>query len=656
MAYGIRYTAQWKAKGKFGTLFISQKDYSGTFETLKLQNDAIVITQQLENWESHIIGATCEFNIVNNKANYYDLLDLMIATERKYKVVVSCSVETESEPEVYTLFAGFINTEAVTQRFLRYSIIHLVASSFVSKLEFVYPTSLDIVGNVSLIDIFHEILAQAGSTYSIRVYSYLISSNSTYSATKTFMNQNGLYNEIFWENNVDRVDSKKILGDILTTFQCYLYFWNGYWYIDSFDLLFEVTRNYVQYDYGVSYTPASNGMLQIVSLPVNDVHDLIMIETMQNLTVIPGNRTVEVRVNNQAFYNLTSSDFKNVVKTTSPFYPNLKEWRAYEPLSTEMDWVDEGLPYKTMTNSIKRISTYVNKGKDNAEAYPYTWKGLSTKFKITNVENTQLSISWKYSSGLPWYTPESGDISFRWELLVFDIVTNYLLGGIVYDGEKYYLKSDESKNETAIPCTEIDPQTYIVNFSLNIPLNEVSGLSDGNYVMVLKINTETFRNIKKPSVDHIQNTAYYGDVLIQASINKNEADVIEGKTNTDFIEKKTIELQLADVPNFNYKNGVLEGNNFERLTEQWYRNELAKRTLADYVLIDKFRMGDVVRQRITGKAKSTSLLRPLSLFVESKQNNKKFILTGIVHDVTKDEYEFTLDEYDNETTINLIET
>jgi hypothetical protein len=158
MAYGTRYTAEWIKGDKTGTLLIEQKDYVGASEKLTLVSDAINITQKIEDWESHIMGSICEFNIYNNKADYFTLLDLMIAKERKYRITVTCDVEADPDPITYILFSGFINTEAVTQRYLKNSVIHLVASNFISKLEYVYPTSLNTFGMVTFIDIILEIL------------------------------------------------------------------------------------------------------------------------------------------------------------------------------------------------------------------------------------------------------------------------------------------------------------------------------------------------------------------------------------------------------------------------------------------------------------------------------------------------------------------
>ena len=72
-------------------------------------------------------------------------------------------------------------------------------------------------------------------------------------------------------------------------------------------------------------------------------------------------------------------------------------------------------------------------------------------------------------------------------------------------------------------------------------------------------------------------------------------------------------------------------------------------------MIDKFRIYNATKQRITSNVISGKFLRLCSLFTESKQSDKKFVMMGLRHRVVEDIYEVQLEEYDNTTEINLIE-
>jgi hypothetical protein len=668
MAYGLKYRMQWVAKDKVGNLTIEEEGLSESSlpENLRLVNDAIIIRKNsFENWETHLLGDVCEFNIINDKDDYFELMDLMLAEEKKYRV----TVVTAYDSNIYTLFSGYINTEAVNQKYLKYSVIHLVASSYTSKLENVYPVSLSELAAHSLIDIVSEILSQAGNTYPIRVASFLISSGSAYSSNKTFMNQNGLYNEIFWENNVDRTSSEKILQDILTAFQCYMYYWDMCWYIESFEMLHNTTRPYVQYEIGTSYSDDDTGTQYVETFEVNDIHDLVFISMTQTLTVTPGDRTVQVRINNKAFYNLTVNEFYNIVKVGTNVYAPLREWRAFQPMSqTLMVWSAQGLPYQKIVNSIKRTSSY---GGGDAPDYPYVYNNtLTTSVKLTVETGTVLQIDFKYA--LPKSTLDDFGIfnwdklrvRFRYKIVFRDLVTGAEVGELLRDDDdklgfavnftqnRHLLKRIEGSvfDKTTYTC-EFSESYDLPNLFIPVPLN--------NYLVSFILFPEFLEYDSQGNGNYIEelipSLIYYGDIKITASIETFDENIIEGVTNTDFLNKKTIEVEIADVPNWNYKNGVLSGASFNLLTSGWYRDEMTERQLVDYILIDKFRMGNVSRQRITGTVKSSEILRPFALFVDSKQNNKKFILTSYVHDVTHDEYEIILDEYDNTTVVNLIE-
>jgi len=653
MAYVTRYTANWYCEDYSGVLYIDELDYAGASSSIKLLHDAIQITRDFEDWSQHVISTVCEFNIINNGADYFDLLDLMIAMERKYLIRVVATEKEGSAPADVILFSGFVNTEVVTQKYLRYHTIHMVASSYLSKLEYVYPTSLDTIGVVTLIDTVNEILTQAGNTYPIRVNSSLISTNSVYNAAKTFMNQNGIYNEMFWQNNVDRVNSADILENIMSSFRCYMYFWDGYWYIEGYHELWSTSKSYVEYASGSTYMPTDTGTQQVLPFTIQDVHDLVFIETSQTLSVIPGNRTVTIRINNQAFFNLVINDFRGVIKQQVFAYGIVRQWYAFQPMAqTYMIWNAHGAPYKTIVNSIKRTSV-IPFGGD--AAFPYLYEGLHTTFLLTVETTTSLSIKWKLGVADEGEVLDAGStITFRYLIAVWDmdgVLQGYL--SEMTDKSYWYVGVTAIYQVVQVQGDSADKDN-IMDVSINIPLGDTVDLPVGNYYMTLKICTETVK-YSNNTTNFIFTDVYYGDVLISASVDAYDENVVEGTTNVNFIKKETFEMMFADVPNYNYKNGVLEGDTLKLLTTSWERDESELRLLVDYILIDKFRLGDISRQRIKSSVKSTTFLRPFSMFTESKQSDKKFMLTGQIHDVTKDEYEVILDEYDNDSAITLNE-
>jgi hypothetical protein len=118
MAYGKRYQTTWGSTTKGGFLYIYEKDYSGSITTFTLSRRGFSINYNWEDWDSYVIGLTCTFEIINDKADFFELFPLMNATEKKYKVVV----EKSTVPDQVTLFEGFLNVEASSLKYLRWKI------------------------------------------------------------------------------------------------------------------------------------------------------------------------------------------------------------------------------------------------------------------------------------------------------------------------------------------------------------------------------------------------------------------------------------------------------------------------------------------------------------------------------------------------------
>ena len=229
MTYGTKYRAGWQSKDLQGYLYIKEKDYSGAITDVVLQDDAIAITNNFEDTESPIIGLRCEFYILNNKDDYFELFELLTATEQKFKVNVSVTA-----PYTATAFEGFMNVDTISHGYLHNQVMRLVASSYLSKLEYLTPASILTRQNVTFIDLINEILVGCGAAFDIRVNCSMYATGDTLSSGKTLFNLNGITTEAFWDSDTERKNSLEILEAILLPLNCFLYWWDGYWYIEHF--------------------------------------------------------------------------------------------------------------------------------------------------------------------------------------------------------------------------------------------------------------------------------------------------------------------------------------------------------------------------------------------------------------------------------------
>lgn len=657
MAYGLRYQAEWRFKDLGGYLYIDKKDYVGSVDDLILQDKAIGISRVLKDWESHILNLQCEFMIHNNFADYFDLLELMTGTEKLFRVRVETTIPTS-----VSIFEGFLNTETTEQRYLNRQVLRLVASSYLSKLKNVYPDSIDTLQNESMIDIINEALVQTGSDFDIRVNSTLYASGDTLGVGQTLFNKNALFTETFWKNNIDRKNSFEIIESILTTFNAYLYWWDGRWYIERYHDIWQTSIDFVEYTSGVSYGQSDSGSVENESRAIQDISTIQWIETTQTLFVDPGFLLIQIRLNrnNSLLLNMTIGDLADIQEVFGvvPF-PDLRTWEEWADPGDDLIWLGAGQSYLTIKNSIAR-------GISDPGSYTDFHRGIYTRFNMT-VDNDEayLTIKFKYAFSLLDFSgfDFNGDwdkYSFKFNWYLRDTPGNNFVMFNESSEEWEFVNTVEANGlqTTTVSGTNFDPDNKSCEVSITIPLGTISGYSgDKSLVFMIGIEDITWN----PGPVTIINTtgpasvAYIGDIIFTVSGEQLADNIIEGTQNTDFLGKKTIVLDLSDVANLNYKNGVIQGTNWDQQTTTWTMDGIDFFSLIQWILIDKFRLYNVSKQRLSGNVESgTTLYRPFQLFTESKQSDKKFVITGIHLLPARNQTVLTLREYDNETVINLI--
>jgi len=683
MAYGLKYVAGWHSKNRQGYLFIDQENYvplsanvllnddgspilnddgeyiytaddSGDEISvalpLKLRHDSIEITHSFNDWNSPIIGLTASFEIQNDKTDFYELLPLLSGTEREYRIRI---VDITDSPEV-SLFEGFLNCDVADQKMLHYQSIQFTASSYLSKLEHLNATCIDTLQNIVFIDVIDEILASTGQSFNIRINCSLFPDGDSLAAGQTLFNKTGFFTELFWEDNVERKNSLEILTSILTAFDCYLYWYDGYWYIERYEDIWSEDIDYVEYQtaFGGYEDSDTEDIFNLLQTP-SDLHDLTFTNQSQLLSIIPGYRSVKVNLQDKRLFNLTLNDFTNAGDVTlAPAYPDYRSWLKW---ATGYTWGDLGVPYMNITNAIKReaFSTEIN------------YIGLYTHFKVTITADTQLNVKFKYATTVdqleePAIGPFTGDMSdylftFHWLLRV---------GGLLF-----FVTEDSAGDWTHFPGTEagsiqnieVDGSEFDVNnmscdVEFTVPLGSVTGSAWDDATgqdFVLYLAAESYIHKDYPLIINRADTAWYGDVIITTTGDLQE-NVIEGTISTNFLNKKEISVDLFDMETVNYKNGVLWGNSLINRTTGWTTDDITVLTLIERLIKNKFQLYNKCRQKITSDIFQIDLLKPLQLFTDSKQSDKPFVLMGYSYFPGSDRYKINLYEYDNTTSINIV--
>jgi len=470
-------------------------------------------------------------------------------------------------------------------------------------------------------------LVQSGGAYNIRVNCSI--EETTYplgsDGTETALNAYGVYTEVFWKNNVDRDNGLEILRILLSTFECYIYWYDGYWYIERYEDIWSTDKNFVEYETQSSsgYSPNNGGVIVNETPASSDLHDLIWQELTQMLSVIPGKNKIEIALKESLFYNLTINDFSNATEITS--------------LPLDYDPITPTDGYKNIAKGIQRIGLI-----PGSRAI-----GIYTKVKVTIGTTTSLTLKWKFAmpqTSVPgnMVSPEDTDVTFRWfmkvgtEFIMQNVDSDFswklTSGALNYSGKE---------NEIEITGDQFDQELWSYECSVTVPLFEVEGLAAGDTDIVVIIGKESF---EYDGTSKNSSNCVIGDVRITVSETPSD-NMIEGQVTNDYLEELKIEMPLFDLATYNYKNGILCDTGFDELSTEWSA-EAHTETLARMKLITKWRQYHKSMQRVSGDIHSYARFRPFQMFTDSEQS-RVFVLGSFIDYADRDKKYIELIEYDN---------
>jgi len=642
--------------GQEGTVRIYEDGYGGAAEELRLVRGSLQIRKNISGMESHIVRQNCSFTIVNNGADWFDLLPLMTAEEGLYKVEVEYRV---APSPIQILFSGFIETKVVQQGMIMYSDLNITASGFINKLDKIRITEIDTLQTMSLIDIIDACLRATGVSQNIKVRASLYEQSNTLSAGQTLFNRTGVWTEVFWKTNFDRMYALEILESILRTFRCYLYWFDEFWWIEQYDdMHWYLTAGFVEYTTGVSYVYADTGSAIVESRDIYDINTYPQDGSSQVLAIVPGQKEVEVRFDQKPFSNLLLNDFSGATGVSSIFTwtrPGYREWEYWN--AGGMSWSHTGA-YKDMADSMYRTGS--------SGSYD-EHLGLMTKFIITVATETSLTIKFKF--GIPFLSDLPG-VSFKGYESYWEFDFHYWLAWgplgtfIVYneiseEWEATLTNWVDATQTITVNGADIDPDLLTHEIVITIPVGEIPTMVGNDVGLTFGIGTETIWANDAPLIPAVPaDHAYYGNVFAAVSEDP-QNNVINGDINSGFLNKLDLSLDIFDVDSWNYKNGlltstsVLSGEDYNEHTAAWGTGA-DWQTVAKKLIQYAFRFYNVSRQKLRLTYRTTAVFMPFHVFTDPNQASKPFVLTGDTFYPDLDKHDTELTEYDNTTTINLI--
>jgi hypothetical protein len=648
MAYGSHYRIGYSSKETTGYIYLWEEGYSGSVEDLTLVSNTFKVDYKPNGWENPIIGLAASFGILNDEVDFFTLLPLLTASEKQYWVRV-----TQVSPTSLTLFEGYIACDNNEQTYLRNRAIHLVATSYLSKLQYVTPPSIETLQTISFIDYLDDCLRQTGTEQNIRINSSLYPTGDTIGSTSSMFNKAGIFSEVFHKNNIDKDNALDVITKILGEFDCYIYWYNEKWYIERYDDIFNATtQSYVEYTTGSSYGPGDTAASHSTSYTPIDFQDLSPIGQSQTIGIIQGMKEIEVRIPAERYTNLVPPTLREALPITASANPDLRTWEYWNVSPTKWQAATIGNPFLNINSAIHRAGYYDTAG------LPDYYKGLYTKVRVTVASSdTVLDIKFKFG------TVKGAFGTFTsWEDYEFNFYYWVRIAGT--SSYLYYTPGSDSwslgtytentgKTRILIEGHNFDDQSATVDVSSTIPLSDVSGLSAGDYDFVIGIGTERVDDTASGgSYDLPCTQAFYGDFQVKTTGTAPDNNY-KGVISTDMLNKLSIEIPFSDFDSFNFKNTLVRGTGFASRTTTWTDDGSNFYTIATQKIRSRFRLYRIPRQRITAKISIAEFYRPLRNFVDSEQSGKQFILFGFTYYPDRDQMQIILMEYDNTETITV---
>lgn len=572
--FGNVYWAGWSSpSGARGYLYINERGVIATPAKLLLKADSLQINYNFSDWNEPIIGLQAQFEIINDRDDFFELMPLLIAQEGQYNIQI-----TIISPYEATLFDGFLNCDTIKQKYLHRQSIAFTASNYILKLENLNVTEINTLQNLPIINAIDSILQSTGSFFNIRINSTLHATGDLLGALDTLFNKNGFYTEVFWEDNVTRVNSLEILKAILTSFDCYIYWFDGFWYIERYEDLGKTTITYIEYITGSTYGPTIPGSSSFEKTQTAiDVHSIHITNQSQNLSTIPGYKEIEIDLDDKRMFNLLIPDLTKAETSTINPTPSLRKWLYTE--DAKVTWDTFGKVHSTILNSVKRTvpNAHISTGRIQPNI------GLSSMFLITIESQTEITLQFKFGVTGAAFDRSKWDFYFHYYIRE-NGTSNYLTNNNDVWSLSPQVSEINGMQKTMISGSSFDPITFVAEVSVSIPIGQATAYKDGipngkllgDKKFIVFIGSEMIvasgvipgDSWNYDEIDQAE-YAWIGDIAISTT-GINQPNIIKGKVNdSGFLNKKTIKLLLYDSDSYDYKNGILRGDSLEYRTEGW---------------------------------------------------------------------------------------
>jgi hypothetical protein len=658
MSYGLKYQSEFYNRfGKLVQVQIAKKDYVGASSDIKTQS--VEINVNFQGYDTPIIGTGAKVIMVNEGA--FDLYnDLLTSLEKQFL----CTIVYDS----VTVFKGYSICDLNEQNFISNSSITLQFTDYIHRLDGSYLSCVDdISGNTDFLSIIHEAISTVNLHSELYVNSTLFESTMASAATDTFLEQTYVENNLFFSDGVNYDNTYELINKILKVPGAYIYSMGDKWVIERQEDIGR-TGNWVSFSNESDITGASETTLnQAINKQNNDFEyinisqKIIYTSGLQKLILNLKDKSLDTFVfNNYAPDMATVSD-----ETPEPGSLTPRTWYIHE----DAIGLEKKYNFRGMGSCLKWTYGY----NDGDIEYNGIYYAFDVQFNVNEDKPTELTINYTMSSDYPLEPIERVELRFALRVDGGSQSGSYVAEFPLPPEETFVpiLFANHvpwSAITTLTTTTASKEKVWTISKTIDLTTRYINGIDQsvipsvwdrlGNpstQRFILMIWPPKYYWTDNPTTI-ITKLNYLGDVSV--TLTQTEIpNKITYYINEDFIKTEEIDIDLFDLNNINYCNGMMTMNDSAELvkTDLWTsENSPSAIPLVDIFAKNKFRNYARTIHKLIGTISYDGYLKPFTvitddnLFSESSADAAELILLNYTWDLNNGTYDIEAEEYTDE--------
>ncbi len=653
MAYGLKYVTQfYDSYGEQVVINIYKEGYASS--TVDLRSSEASITYNNGGFLDPIISLSADVTIVHTLTPFNTLDDLLKNQEKQFKAII-----TRAGQQV---FDGFLVCDTTEQQLLEKGTIQLTFTDYLKRLQDTEFTALELGVKYSLLDILQTALALTGLDYTLYVNCRLFPEDIINSASIVDTSAgNTLFEQVFVDGDifystVDKIVSAfDVISDILKSFSCRLYTFNGAWYIERYDELLDDTTLWTKFE-----SDQSTETNKFASYN-RQAGDFVYVDMSQVRSFISGLKTFEVKLNDILYDSLVYNNAPEYLPELNFGFDSddivLRTWYIYHYgtlLASQTGFydIDKSMSFEEIANN--RGIYY---------RYKWTWNSLSVESDYP----TTMNISWKQYVPSAITDHDNYIVYGRFYLMACKDDVSILTDKYLRPAGDTYDYGDDLPDDAASGIFEIEVykgnfknRTVEFDMSLDLSKAEVSrrGVLHQEYVLAIlpmgyKVADGT--DDVEDNVESYLTINTVGDVVVNVN-SKIQNNSILATLDDNFIKKDSVELKLFDTFfNYSLKNGLYLSD--DQNTRYW-TDDLPFSPSGDYylhhfIIRSAVKYSSVTRSSLNASIRTTNIMKPLSALyddnmLDSDESDTPFILSSYTYNLATNICSINAEEYGQE--------